>query len=151
MTATVLLGSDGQACWRFTVTDGQHKNRQFLTTTGQPRLAAATLLAALQKRATRSACDGELENYNQISLLLLVQTNQRVLDSVLTSTQVRFTADRMALYGSRDALPIPLYVIIGRKLPRLKCYKHASRLNRYNIPTDNAIDFLFSTLHSEMV
>ena len=45
---------------------------------------------------TRSACDGERENYNPISLLLLVQTKQRVLDSVLTSTQVRFTADRMA-------------------------------------------------------
>ena len=35
--------------------------------------------------------------------------------------------------------------------PRLKCYKNASRLNRYNFPTDNAIDLLFSTLHSEMV
>ena len=35
--------------------------------------------------------------------------------------------------------------------PRLKCYKNASRLNRYYVPTDNAIDFLFSTLHSEMV
>ena len=35
--------------------------------------------------------------------------------------------------------------------PRLKCYKNASRLNRYNFPTDNAIDFLVSTLHSEMV
>ena len=35
--------------------------------------------------------------------------------------------------------------------PRLKCYKNASRLNRYNFPTDNAIDFIFSTLHSEMV
>ena len=35
--------------------------------------------------------------------------------------------------------------------PRLKCYKNASSLNRYNFPTDNAIDFLFSTLHSEMV
>ena len=35
--------------------------------------------------------------------------------------------------------------------PRLKCYKNASRLNRYNCPTDNAIDFLFSTLHSAMV
>ena len=30
--------------------------------------------------------------------------------------------------------------------PRLECYKIASRLNRYNFPTDNAIDFLFSTL-----
>ena len=35
--------------------------------------------------------------------------------------------------------------------PRLKCYKNASRLNRCNFPTDNAIAFLFSTLHSEMV
>ena len=35
--------------------------------------------------------------------------------------------------------------------PRFKCYKNASRLNRYNFPTDNAIDFLISTLHSEMV
>ena len=32
--------------------------------------------------------------------------------------------------------------------PRLKCYKHAWRLNRYNFPTDNAIVFLFSTLHT---
>ena len=35
--------------------------------------------------------------------------------------------------------------------PRLKCYKNASHLNRYNFPMDNAIDFLISTLHSEMV
>ena len=34
--------------------------------------------------------------------------------------------------------------------PRLKCYKNASRLKRYNFPTDNAINFLFSTLHSEI-
>ena len=32
--------------------------------------------------------------------------------------------------------------------PRLKYYTNASRLNRYNFPTDNAIDFLFSTLHT---
>ena len=31
---------------------------------------------------------------------------------------------------------------------RLKCYKNASRLNRYTFPTDNAIDFLFSILHT---
>ena len=30
----------------------------------------------------------------------------------------------------------------------LKCYKNASRLNRYNFPTDNAIDFLISTRHT---
>ena len=35
--------------------------------------------------------------------------------------------------------------------PRLKCYKHASRLNRCKFPTDNAIDFLFATLHNETV
>ena len=40
----------------------------------------------------------------------------------------------------------------GAKIaPQLKCYKNASRLNRYNFQTDNAIDFLFSTHHSEMV
>ena len=48
-----------------------------------------------------------------------------------------------------------LLMIIGtvsaKIAPRLKCYKNASRMNRYNFPTDNAIDFLFSTLHSEMV
>ena len=31
--------------------------------------------------------------------------------------------------------------------PRL-IYKNASRSNRYNVPKDNAIDFLFSTLHT---
>ena len=44
------------------------------------------------------------------------------------------------------------YGTVSAKIaPWLKCYKNASRLNRYNFPTDNAIDFLFSTLHSEMV
>ena len=47
---------------------------------------------------------------------------------------------------------ITLYGTVSAKTaPRLKCYKNASRLNRYNFPTDNAIDFLFSILHSEMV
>ena len=30
----------------------------------------------------------------------------------------------------------------------LKCYKNASRLHRYNFPTINAIDILFSPLHT---
>ena len=47
---------------------------------------------------------------------------------------------------------IIIYGTVSAKIaPRLKCYKNASRLNRYNFPADNAIDFLFSTLHSEMV
>ena len=42
-----------------------------------------------------------------------------------------------------------LYGTVSAKIaPRLKCYKNASRLNRYNFPTDNAIDFLFSILHT---
>ena len=42
-----------------------------------------------------------------------------------------------------------LYGTVSAKIaPRLKCYKNASRLNRYSFPTDNAIDFLFSTLHT---
>ena len=48
-----------------------------------------------------------------------------------------------------------MFIIIGtvsaKIAPRLKCYKNALSLNRYNFPTDNAIDFLFSTLQSEMV
>ena len=30
----------------------------------------------------------------------------------------------------------------------IKCYKNASRVNCYNFPTFNAVDFLFSTLHT---
>ena len=45
-----------------------------------------------------------------------------------------------------------VYGTVSAKIaPLLKCYKNVSRLNRYNFPTDKAIDFLFSTLHSEMV
>ena len=46
------------------------------------------------------------------------------------------------------------YIYMGqfpRKLPHgyiIKCYKNALRVNRYNFPTVNAIDFLFSTLHT---
>ena len=38
--------------------------------------------------------------------------------------------------------------VSANNAPRLKCYKNASRLNRDNFPTDNAIDFLVSTLHT---
>ena len=42
-----------------------------------------------------------------------------------------------------------LFGTVSAKIaPLLKCYKNASRLNRYNFPTDNAIDFLFSILHT---
>ena len=41
------------------------------------------------------------------------------------------------------------YGTVSAKItPPLKCYKNASRLNRYNFPTDYVIDFLFSTLHT---
>ena len=44
---------------------------------------------------------------------------------------------------------LPFNGTVSAKIaPWLKCYKNASRLNRYNCPTDNAIDFLFSTLHT---
>ena len=47
----------------------------------------------------------------------------------------------------RKAIYKMKYGTVSAKIaPRLKCYKNASRLNRYNFPTDNAIDFLFSTL-----
>ena len=62
----------------------------------------------------------------------------------------------MAIYGivsaKRDLVHIIIFGTVSAKIaPRLKCYKNESRLNRYNFPADNAIDFLFSTLHSEMV
>ena len=50
-----------------------------------------------------------------------------------------------------DIITIISGTVSAKIAPRLKCYNNASRLNRYNFPTDNAIDFLFSTLHSEMV
>ena len=54
--------------------------------------------------------------------------------------------------GVRGDCKSSTYGTVSAKIaPRLKCYKNASRLNRYNFPTDNAIDFLVSTLHSEMV
>ena len=54
--------------------------------------------------------------------------------------------------GGGGSLYSTVYGTVSAKIaPRLKCYKNASRLNRYNFPTDNAIDFLLSTFHSEMV
>ena len=57
----------------------------------------------------------------------------------------------MLFQGIRHMMELE-YIIIGtvsaKIAPRLKCYKNASRLNRYNFPTDNAIDFLFSILHN---
>ena len=53
--------------------------------------------------------------------------------------------------GLVDFINLNRYGTVSAKIaPQLKCYKNASRLNRYNFPTDKTIDFLFSTLHSEM-
>ena len=43
---------------------------------------------------------------------------------------------------------MPFGTVSAKIAPQLKFYKNASRLNRYNFPTDNAIDFLFSTLRT---
>ena len=49
----------------------------------------------------------------------------------------------------RSRLIAYIYGTVSAKIaPRLKCHNNASRLNRYNFPTDNAIDFLFSTPHT---
>ena len=53
--------------------------------------------------------------------------------------------------GCTNMIQISYGTVSAIIAPRLKCYKNASRLNRYNFPTDNSIDLLFSTLHSEMV
>ena len=57
------------------------------------------------------------------------------------------TALRCALLIITDII-IRYGTVSAKIAPRLKCYNNASRLNRYNFPTDNAIDFLFSTLHT---
>ena len=54
-----------------------------------------------------------------------------------------------SLTGDGRKKVMKVYGTVSAKIaPRLKCYKNASRLNRYNFPTDNAIDFLFSTHHT---
>ena len=50
--------------------------------------------------------------------------------------RVNYLASNPSIYGTVSA----------KIAPRSKCYKNASRLNRCNFPTDNAIDFLFSIL-----
>ena len=62
-----------------------------------------------------------------------------------------FTNKMAANYLQNCNIPIIIGTVSAKIAPRFKCYNNASRLNRYNFPTDNAIDFLFSTLHIEMV
>ena len=63
----------------------------------------------------------------------------------------------VTLYVDLCGFVYPCIIIIingtvsAKIAPRLKCYKNASRLYCYNFPTDNAIDFLISPPHSEMV
>ena len=59
------------------------------------------------------------------------------------------------MFGRYDAIHTQsIFIVIingtvsAKIAPRLKCYTNASRLNHYNFPTDNAIDFLISTLHT---
>ena len=52
------------------------------------------------------------------------------------------------LLHCEQTLLTPYGTVSAKIAPRLKCYKNASRLNRYNFPTDNAIDFLFSALYT---
>ena len=62
---------------------------------------------------------------------------------------VQITVERKLLMSLQSEIIIDKHGTVSAKIaPRLKCYKNASRLNRYNVPTDNAIDFLFSTLHT---
>ena len=76
-------------------------------------------------------------------------------NTVIRSENIGFVYMLMGSYvllSRTEIFNVIVYGTVSAKIaPRLKCYKKASRLNRYNFPTDNAIDFLFSTLHSEMV
>ena len=65
--------------------------------------------------------------------------------SVISSLQENNDCDFMLIIIMINLI----YGTVSAKIaPRLKCYKNASRLNRYTFPTDNAIDFLFSILHT---
>ena len=61
-----------------------------------------------------------------------------------------FTQKRLSHLGS--GARNMSYGTVTQKLPPhgyiIKCYKIASRLDRYNFPTVNAINVLFSTLHT---
>ena len=56
---------------------------------------------------------------------------------------------KLSHFNQGPIIYVVKYGTVSAKIaPRLKCYKNASRLNRYNFSTDKAIDFLFSTLHT---
>ena len=81
--------------------------------------------------------------------LLLVLVSSFFESPLCTDTLIPFMCS-IHLYLS--LLIIYINGTVSAKIaPRLKCYKNALRLNCYNFPMDNATDFLFSTLHSEMV
>ena len=65
---------------------------------------------------------------------------------------IDYLSDDVSIKSNNRAFTKTIEISFGtvsaKIAPRLKCYKNASRLNRYNFPTDNAIDFLFSTLHT---
>ena len=92
--------------------------------------------------------------YQSVPVLLFCakacENTFEVYDGALTKKSVIDSFAHSRYYSS--ILLISVYGTVSAKIaPRLKCYKNASRLNRYNFPTDNAIDFLCSILHSEMV
>ena len=97
MTATVLPGSNGQACWRFTITDGQHKNRQFLTATGRPRLAAATLLPGTVSKQLRAAGDTtKLQTtFDRAKLLMSLEDEQTVATVSTPAEKPRVSENRV--------------------------------------------------------
>ena len=76
--------------------------------------------------------------------LLLYQWGSST-NSTLLEEEYQLLDVKLALQLSTDG------TVSAKIAPWLKCYKNASRLNRYNFPTDNAIDFLFSIIYSEVV
>ena len=88
-----------------------------------------------------------------------VKVNDTLIDFLANITELLLTSDIVCLqhlsnliskkkWYSFQSKPCQL-ITFGTVLPHgyiIKCYKNASRVNRYNFPTVNAIDFLFSTL-----
>ena len=83
--------------------------------------------------------------WKTLQSFIIVAQRMKPTNYVITSDEFSGTLNRRV---SSPSIVNKNGTVSAKIAPRSKCYKNASRLNRYNFLTDNAIDFLFSTLHT---
>ena len=84
-----------------------------------------------------------------VVVVLLLLLMMMFWNSEMSSTHCFLRIEDRSICDVNASIIFPANGTVSAKIaPRLKCYKNASRLNRYNFPMDNAMDFLFSTLHT---